>query len=427
MANSILNCHSGERSTWLAFTDEERDVLVAQDHVALFELGAHPFLTLTLFIAMFERDHGPLEYQIAYGQALKHLLAALPRHRDLTCAPPSSTRPGSPPSYAEHPAPAAGAGIDAGPGDGRAGRAARPAVRVGHVVLRRAGDAVRAGRSGRRRRRVVGRPSEPGRGSGSSRPAGMQPGDGSLAELCAVPDADVVPIEAAVPGRAGRRPRAVGGRGVDGAVVAGAAAARRAGAGARRRRRGRSGRDRRRPGCSARRTVVAVARPASVVARRGRRARTSSSRSSGDVDALAAALAEHGPFDVVLDPVFGVAADRGRRGAWRRAAGWSTSAARRATRRRSPRPVLRSRTASVLGYTNNALTSDQRAEAITAVLGHAAAGRIRMQYDVRPLAEVEQVWTARWPGRPSRAASWCPEATPGRSIPPRGGHAPGVP
>jgi hypothetical protein len=78
MANSILNCHSGERSTWLAFSDEERDVLVRQDHVRLFELGAHPFLTLTLFIAMFERDHGPLEYQVAYGQALKHLALPYP-------------------------------------------------------------------------------------------------------------------------------------------------------------------------------------------------------------------------------------------------------------------------------------------------------------------------------------------------------------
>ena len=51
------------------------------------------------------------------------------------------------------------------------------------------------------------------------------------------------------------------------------------------------------------------------------------------------------------------------------------------------------RTASILGYTNNALSADQRREAITAVLGHAAAGRIRMQYDARPLAEVGQVWT----------------------------------
>jgi hypothetical protein len=78
MANSILNCHSGERSTWLSFTDEERDALARQDHVALFGMGAHPFLTLTLFIAMFERDHGPLEYQIAYGQAMKHLSLPYP-------------------------------------------------------------------------------------------------------------------------------------------------------------------------------------------------------------------------------------------------------------------------------------------------------------------------------------------------------------
>jgi hypothetical protein len=72
VANSILNCHSGERSTWLSFSDEERRALREHDHVALFEMGAHPFLTLTLFIAMFERDHGPLEYQIGFGQRLKH-------------------------------------------------------------------------------------------------------------------------------------------------------------------------------------------------------------------------------------------------------------------------------------------------------------------------------------------------------------------
>jgi hypothetical protein len=71
MANQILNCETRERSTWLSFTDEERRALREQDHVALFDLGAHPFLTLTLFIAMFERDHGPLEYQKAYGRALQ--------------------------------------------------------------------------------------------------------------------------------------------------------------------------------------------------------------------------------------------------------------------------------------------------------------------------------------------------------------------
>jgi len=77
-ANTILNCTAQERSTWLAFTEEERQALREHDHVALFEMGAHPFLTLTLFIAMFERDHGPLEYQKAYGAAMRHLSLPYP-------------------------------------------------------------------------------------------------------------------------------------------------------------------------------------------------------------------------------------------------------------------------------------------------------------------------------------------------------------
>ena len=74
-ANEILNCAVAEKSTWLAFTDDERRALRDHDHLALFDLGAHPFLTLTLFIAMFERDHGPLEYQKAYGRALQQQYA----------------------------------------------------------------------------------------------------------------------------------------------------------------------------------------------------------------------------------------------------------------------------------------------------------------------------------------------------------------
>ena len=77
-ANAVLNCYTGEASTWLKFDDVEREALVAHDYVKLFELGAHPFLTLTLFIAMFERDHGPLEYQLAYGAAMKHLSLPYP-------------------------------------------------------------------------------------------------------------------------------------------------------------------------------------------------------------------------------------------------------------------------------------------------------------------------------------------------------------
>ena len=41
--------------------------------MALFELGAHPFLTLTLFIAMFERDYAePLAFQREYAARLQH-------------------------------------------------------------------------------------------------------------------------------------------------------------------------------------------------------------------------------------------------------------------------------------------------------------------------------------------------------------------
>jgi hypothetical protein len=70
LAGSLLGATSGERSTWLRLDAEERRALCEHDHLALFEMGAHPFLTLTLFIALFERDHGPMEYQKAYAAAM---------------------------------------------------------------------------------------------------------------------------------------------------------------------------------------------------------------------------------------------------------------------------------------------------------------------------------------------------------------------
>ena len=78
MANRILNCTRDERSTWLSFTEDERRALREHDHVTLFQMGAPPFLTLTLFIPMFERDHGPLEYQKAYGKAMEHISLPYP-------------------------------------------------------------------------------------------------------------------------------------------------------------------------------------------------------------------------------------------------------------------------------------------------------------------------------------------------------------
>jgi hypothetical protein len=78
VANTLLNCTVAEKSTWLSFSGEESRALREHDHVGLFQLGAHPFLTLTLFIAMFERDHGPLEYQKAYARAMEHVRLPYP-------------------------------------------------------------------------------------------------------------------------------------------------------------------------------------------------------------------------------------------------------------------------------------------------------------------------------------------------------------
>nr|WP_296068149.1 hypothetical protein [uncultured Actinoplanes sp.] len=79
MANQLLNCVVQEKSTWLAFDDVEREALASHDHIKLFELGAHPFLTLTLFIAMFERDNTePLQYQKAFGARLAHFSLPYP-------------------------------------------------------------------------------------------------------------------------------------------------------------------------------------------------------------------------------------------------------------------------------------------------------------------------------------------------------------
>jgi len=70
-ANAILNLPEAEASTWLRFTDDEREALSTHDYPRLFALGAHNFLTLTLFIALFERDYAePLGFQLEYARRL---------------------------------------------------------------------------------------------------------------------------------------------------------------------------------------------------------------------------------------------------------------------------------------------------------------------------------------------------------------------
>ncbi len=98
-----------------------------------------------------------------------------------------------------------------------------------------------------------------------------------------------------------------------------------------------------------------------------------------------------GPVDVVVDPLagtpgtaaVGALAEGGRLVNFGSSAGPALSV---------DSAVLRSRTASVLGYTNNALTAQRRAEVFRTVLGHAAAGRITVAHEVRRLEEVSEAW-----------------------------------
>lgn len=78
-ANVILNCPELERSSWLKFSDGEREALATHDYVKLFELGAHNFLLLTLFIALFERDYPePLAFQREFAARLSHWTVPYP-------------------------------------------------------------------------------------------------------------------------------------------------------------------------------------------------------------------------------------------------------------------------------------------------------------------------------------------------------------
>jgi NADPH:quinone reductase-like Zn-dependent oxidoreductase len=222
--------------------------------------------------------------------------------------------------------------------------------------------------------------------------AGLAPGDGSLAERCAVPDDGMVPLPAGVPdadaaalgmsavaawmalterGRLqrGERVLVLGAGGAVGQVAI--AAARVLGAG----------------------RVVAACRSAAAQERARRAGADEVVPLTGDVDHLTGRFRDAcgGGIDVVVDPVFGVAAtaacralaDRGRLvnlgGASGDLAEFSSA-------------VLRSRSIDVLGYTNNALRPDQRRQALEAVFRHAAAGRLAVAHEQLPLAQAAAAW-----------------------------------
>ncbi|HWM56684.1 MAG TPA: zinc-binding alcohol dehydrogenase family protein [Pseudonocardia sp.] len=119
-----------------------------------------------------------------------------------------------------------------------------------------------------------------------------------------------------------------------------------------------------------------------------------------DVDELAARFtaAADGPVDLVLDPLFGAPAAAAARTLrpGGRLVNLGGSAAETCP---IDSATLRSKSLRLLGYTNNELTPQQRAEAITVVAEQAAAGRLAVAHEAVPLAEVGAAWGRQANGR----------------------------
>ncbi|GAA1554252.1 zinc-binding dehydrogenase [Kribbella sancticallisti] len=231
--------------------------------------------------------------------------------------------------------------------------------------------------------------------------AGMAPGDGSFAERCAVPDADVVALDTPVPDsdvaalglssvaawmtltwradlQPGEQVLVLGGGGAVGQVAIGAA------------------------------KVLGAAKVTAVCRSEDARQRALAAGADEvvalgpDVDdaTTSLAVATGGSVDVVIDAIFGVAATAASRllangGRLVNLGGASGDEATFSS------AVLRSRSAGVLGYTNNSLTPDQRRDALTAVLHHAADGHLRVAHETVALPEVAEAWQRQSTGRTS--------------------------
>jgi NADPH:quinone reductase-like Zn-dependent oxidoreductase len=114
---------------------------------------------------------------------------------------------------------------------------------------------------------------------------------------------------------------------------------------------------------------------------------------SDDVTELAARFeaACDGPVDLVLDPLFGLPAAAAARTLrpGGRLVNLGSSAGETCPIDSS---TLRSRSLRLLGYTNNALTPEQRGAALRIVAEHAARGALTVAHEIVPLDDVAAAW-----------------------------------
>lgn len=98
-----------------------------------------------------------------------------------------------------------------------------------------------------------------------------------------------------------------------------------------------------------------------------------------------------GPLTLVIDPVWGLPAEAAVRtlGMGGRLVNIGSASGPTA---RFESATVRSRLHNILGYTNNALTPEQKAQALSTILEYAAAGRCTVDRETMPLARAAEAW-----------------------------------
>ncbi len=142
------------------------------------------------------------------------------------------------------------------------------------------------------------------------------------------------------------------------------------------------------------RRVIAASRDQSSLARALTRGADAVVDLTGDdVDDLHRRIAAacDGPLHLIIDPVWGLPAEAAMRALAFGGRLVNIGAASGPTARFDSATV-RSRLHNILGYTNNALTHEQKAHALSEILAHAAAGRCTVDRETLPLARAGEAW-----------------------------------
>jgi NADPH:quinone reductase-like Zn-dependent oxidoreductase len=223
--------------------------------------------------------------------------------------------------------------------------------------------------------------------------AGMKPGDGSMAQFCSIEEAAALALPSDVSDdlvaalglsaiaawmaltwrgqlQPGEQVLVMGASGAVGQVAV--QAARLLGAG----------------------RIIAASRNADGLARAlARGADVTVDLTGDDVDELSRRIAAacDGPLHLVIDPIWGLPAEAAVRslGFSGRLVNIGDAAGAGA---RLASATVRSRMQTILGYTNNALTQPQKAQALSEILLHAAAGRCTVEHETIPLAQATMAW-----------------------------------